>query len=89
MPDLSRRLSHFLDLIEPEFLRGEDEKFSADLDFFKNRFYPDLKHMGEPVARKDILEWINKLFKSIPTNNSVGSEKVGAKITPLLNGYGH
>ena len=50
---------------------------------FLCRFYPELKHMGEPVARKDILGWLNRLFKSVPTE---GSE---AKATKLVNGYGH
>lgn len=53
------------------------------------RFYPDLKHMGEPVARKDILEWVNKLFKSVPASNLKALENAETKITPLLNGYGH
>jgi hypothetical protein len=42
--------------------------------------------MGEPVARKAILEWLNKLFKSIPPSICDKSE---AKTTSLLNGYGH
>lgn len=45
--------------------------------------------MGEPLARKEILEWVNKLFKSIPASSPKVLDKAEAKLTPLLNGYGH
>jgi hypothetical protein len=54
-----------------------------------NRFYPDLKHMGEPLARKAILEWVGKLFESVPANSSKALENGDAKAAALSNGYGH
>ena len=45
--------------------------------------------MGEPLARKEILEWVNKLFKSIQISSPKVTDNAEAKITPLLNGYGH
>lgn len=51
-----------------------------------NRFYPDLKHMGEPYARKDSMAWLVKLFgitlppppPSNGTNNVVENSKLNA-----------
>ena len=53
----------------------------------QNRFYPDLKHMGEPLARKTILEWLDKLFKSIPASSSKDSNEADVKALPLVNGH--
>lgn len=52
------------------------------------KFYPDLKHMGEPKARKEILEWVKKLFESAATRQGE-PEANGVKLAPLTNGYGH
>lgn len=45
--------------------------------------------MGEPVARKDILAWVNKLFRSIPAGSPEELEKTEVKTTALVvNGHG-
>jgi hypothetical protein len=45
--------------------------------------------MGEPLARKAILEWVGKLFESVPANSSKALENGDAKAAALSNGYGH
>ncbi|KAL9101311.1 MAG: hypothetical protein Q9163_003423 [Psora crenata] len=53
------------------------------------RFYPDLKHMGEPVARKDILEWLNKLFKSLEASSPQILNEPYAESALQAIGYGY
>jgi hypothetical protein len=80
------RYVHLLNQFSRNSTKREGERKVLTHPLFESRFYPDLKHMGEPVARKVILEWLNKLFKSIPPSIC---DKTEAKTTPLLNGYGH
>ena len=50
-----------------------------------DRFLPGLKHMGEPVAGKVIVKWIEKLLRSIPVE--VKNQEVTAVNPSGVKGY--
>ena len=56
----------------------------ANSKLFETGYVLAGKHMGEPLTTKAILQWLNKMFGSIPFSSCEGVEKPESKKTAAV-----